>query len=309
MTLTQPTSVYLKDGDCSVEANVNLAEFTTYRVGGPAQWFIAPHSLEQLQASVAWANQEGLPIMALGAGSNLLISDRGLPGLIIVTRHLRDQTFDETSGQITVAAGKPIPRLCGQLAKQGWAGFEWAVGIPGTIGGAVVMNAGAHGGDISDSLVKTLVLQPDGNVLTLNKEDLRYSYRSSSLQGSQQIVLQATFVLQPGQSPNVVQQLTDSHINHRLTTQPYDLPSCGSVFRNPLPQKAGQLIEQSGLKGFRVGGAQVSEKHANFIVNCSGATASDIYTLIFKIQKNIEAQWGIKLHPEVKILGDFDTAA
>ncbi len=308
MTLTQPTSVYLKDGDCQIEANVNLAEFTSYRVGGPAQWFIAPHTLDQLQASVAWATQEGLPIMALGAGSNLLISDHGLPGLIIVTRHLKAQTFDVATGLITVAAGKPIPRLCGQLAKQGWAGFEWAVGIPGTVGGAVVMNAGAHGGDISDSFVKALVLEPKGGVKTLYKDDLRYSYRSSTLQGSQLIVLEATFTLQPGQDPAVVQKLTDSHINHRLTTQPYDLPSCGSVFRNPLPQKSGELIEQSGLKGLRIGGAQVSEKHANFIVNCGGATASDIYKLIFKIQQTIETQWGINLHPEVKILGDFDPA-
>jgi UDP-N-acetylmuramate dehydrogenase len=308
MTVAQPTFVTLPDGNGQIDAQVSLADYTTYRVGGPAQWFIAPHSLEQLQAAVAWAYQEGFSLTILGAGSNLLISDRGLPGLVIVTRHLRDQSFDEASGEITVAAGKPVPRLCGQLAKQGWAGFEWAVGVPGTVGGAVVMNAGAHGGDISDSFVKALVLQPDGTLQTLYKDDLNYGYRSSSLQGSQLVVLQATFALQPGQPIAAIQALTDFHLNHRLETQPYDMPSCGSVFRNPLPQKSGQLIEQTELKGFRIGGAQVSEKHANFIVNRGGATASDIYNLIFHVQKTIAERWGVTLHPEVKILGDFENA-
>jgi UDP-N-acetylmuramate dehydrogenase len=308
MTVAQPTFVTLPDGSGQIDAQVSLSDYTTYRVGGPAQWFIAPHSFEQLQAAVAWADREGFPLTILGAGSNLLISDRGLPGLVIVTRHLRDQSFDEASGEITVAAGKPVPRLCGQLAKQGWAGFEWAVGVPGTVGGAVVMNAGAHGGDISDSFVKALVLQPDGTLQTLYKDDLNYGYRSSSLQGSQLVVLQATFALHPGQPIAAIQALTDSHLNHRLETQPYDMPSCGSVFRNPLPQKSGQLIEQTGLKGFQIGGAQVSEKHANFIVNRGGATASDIYNLIFHVQKTIAERWGVTLHPEVKILGDFDNA-
>jgi UDP-N-acetylmuramate dehydrogenase len=309
MTVAQPTFIMLSDGNGQIDAQVSLSDYTTYRVGGPAQWFIAPHSFAQLQAAVAWADREGFPITVLGAGSNLLISDRGLPGLVIVTRHLRDQSFDEASGEITVAAGKPVPRLCGQLAKQGWAGFEWAVGVPGTVGGAVVMNAGAHGGDISDSFVKALVLQPDGTLQTLYKDDLNYGYRSSSLQGSQLVVLQATFALQPGQTIAAIQALTDSHLNHRLDTQPYDMPSCGSVFRNPLPQKSGQLIEQTGLKGFQLGGAQVSEKHANFIVNRGGATASDIYNLIFHVQKTIAERWGITLHPEVKILGDFENTA
>jgi UDP-N-acetylmuramate dehydrogenase len=309
MTLTQHKRIYLADGDCHLEANIHLAEFTTYRVGGPAEWYIAPQSLAQVQASLQWATHAGLPITVLGAGSNLLISDRGLPGLVISTRHLRDQTFDLDTGTITVAAGKPLPRLCWQLAKQGWVGLEWAVGVPGTIGGAVVMNAGAHGASIADTFVKAQVLQPDGSLQTLNKADLNYSYRSSILQGSQSFVVQATFSLQPHQSPEAVQKTTESHLNHRLTTQPYDMPSCGSVFRNPLPHTAGSLIEQSGLKGFQIGGAQVSEKHANFIVNYANATATDIHQLISHVQKTVQAQWGLKLHPEVKILGDFEPDA
>jgi UDP-N-acetylmuramate dehydrogenase len=309
MTLTQTDRLYLPSGDCYLEANFRLAELTTYRVGGPAQWFIAPHSLEQLQASVQWASSEGLPITVIGAGSNLLISDRGLPGLTISTRHLREQTFCAETNTITVAAGKPLPRLCWQLAKQGWAGFEWAVGIPGTIGGAVVMNAGAHGESISDSLVEAHILSAAGILRTLSKAELEYSYRSSILQGAQDIVLSATFALQSGQSAEQVQANTESHLNHRLATQPYDLPSCGSVFRNPLPKTAGWLIENSGLKGFTIGGAQVALKHANFIVNLGGATASDIHSLIFYVQTQIEDRWALKLHPEVKILGNFDRAA
>jgi UDP-N-acetylmuramate dehydrogenase len=306
MTVTQSDRLYLPEGDCYLAANFRLAELTTYRVGGPAQWFIAPHTTAQLQASVQWASSEGLPITVLGAGSNLLISDHGLPGLVISTRHLRDQTFCEETELITVAAGKPLPRLCGQLAKQGWAGFEWAVGIPGTIGGAVVMNAGAHGESISDSMVDALILDPDGTLHTLTNADLEYGYRSSKLQGQQSIVLSARFALKAGQTIEVVQATTDSHLNHRLSTQPYDLPSCGSVFRNPLPKTAGWLIENSGLKGFTIGGAQVAPKHANFIVNLGGAKAADIHALIFHVQKQIEDRWALKLHPEVKILGQFD---
>jgi UDP-N-acetylmuramate dehydrogenase len=306
MTLAQhPASIFLGHG-AEISAEIGLAEFTTYRVGGPAQWFIAPTSLEQLQESVAWAQQEGLPITVLGAGSNLLISDQGLPGLVIVTRHLRHHSFDETTGQVTAAAGKPVPRLCWQLAKHGWSGFEWAVGVPGTVGGIVVMNAGAHGGSVSDSFVEALVLHPQGQLQTLRREDLAYGYRSSCLQGSSLIVLQAVFELTPGQSPAAIQAQTEVHLNHRLNTQPYEMPSCGSVFRNPLPQSSGWLIEQSGLKGFQMGGAQVAEKHANFIVNRGGATATDIYQLIAHVQKRIESEWGVKLHPEVKILGAFD---
>jgi UDP-N-acetylmuramate dehydrogenase len=306
MTLLQSDRLYLPSGDCYLEKNFRLAELTTYRVGGPAQWFVAPHSLEQLQASVQWAASEGVAITVLGAGSNLLISDHGLSGLVISTRHLREQTLSAETATITVAAGKPLPRLCWQLAKQGWAGLEWAVGIPGTIGGAVVMNAGAHGESISDSLVEALILEPNGAIKTLSNAELEYGYRSSTLQGGQNIVLSATFSLKAGQPAETVKATTEAHLNHRLTTQPYELPSCGSVFRNPLPRTAGWLIENSGLKGFTMGGAQVAQKHANFIVNLGGATASDIYALIFHIQKQIEDRWELRLRPEVKILGNFD---
>jgi UDP-N-acetylmuramate dehydrogenase len=305
---TDAVSIPLKEVKGAILSQVDLSDLTTYRVGGPAEWFSAPQNQEQLQAVREWTHQQSLPITVLGAGSNLLISDRGLPGLVLSTRYLRQQTIDAASGLVIVEAGKPLPRLCWQVAEQGLSGLEWAVGVPGTVGGAVVMNAGAHDGTIADSLVSAEVLNPNGQVSLLSREDLHYSYRTSSLQGSPIVVLRATFQLTPGIAPEIVSQTTQRHRDHRLKTQPYDQPSCGSVFRNPLPQKAGWLIEQSDLKGFRIGGAQVSPKHANFIVNCGNATANDIYTLISVIQQKILEKWGLSLHPEVKMLGDFELA-
>jgi UDP-N-acetylmuramate dehydrogenase len=301
-------SIPFPDVQSAILSNVDLSDMTTYRVGGPAEWFAAPQNLEQLQAAQEWAQQEKLPITVLGAGSNLLISDRGLPGFVLSTRHLRQQTLDANTGLVIVEAGKPLPRLCWQVAEKGLSGLEWAVGVPGTVGGAVVMNAGAHDGTVADSLVSADVMDRDGTLKTLSRDQLQYSYRSSILQGSQMIVLRATFQLAPGADPEQVAQVTQSHRDHRLKTQPYDQPSCGSVFRNPLPKKAGWLIEQSDFKGFHVGGAQVSQKHANFIVNCGNATANDIYTLIAVIQQRILDKWDISLHPEVKMLGNFEMA-
>jgi UDP-N-acetylmuramate dehydrogenase len=244
----------------------------------------------------------------LGAGSNLLVSDRGIPGLVIATRHLRSKNFDPTTGQLTVSAGEPIPTLAWDAAALGWEGLEWAVGIPGTVGGAVVMNAGAHNSCIADMLVSAQVLSPDGTLATLTPEELGYTYRSSLLQGRKRIVTQATFQLQPGADPVQVTARTKEHKKHRLSTQPYSYPSCGSVFRNPKPYSAGWLIEQTGLKGYQLGGAQVAQLHANFIVNRGGAKASDIFSLIRHVQNEVQERWSIWLEPEVKMLGEFQAS-
>ena len=305
MIQTQPTPIQLPHVDCPIQPLVNLAEFTTFRVGGPAELFVAPRTVADLQACYAWGHEQGLPIIFLGAGSNLLISDRGLPGLIISTKYLRHQTLDSDQAQITVDAGKPLPQLAWQAARQGWSGLEWTVGIPGTVGGAVVMNAGAHGGCTADCLLEAHILHPNGDIQILKTADLDYAYRKSCLQATKQLVVRATFQLQTGSSPQQVKAATQVHLDHRLTTQPYDWPSCGSVFRNPLPKTAGWLIEQTGLKGYQLGGAQVANKHANFILNCGDATASDIFNLIRHVQHQVENQWSLLLHPEVKMLGDF----
>ena len=305
MIQTHSPQIVLPDCNCSIQSQVNLAEFTTFRVGGPAELFAAPRSLEELQACYTWGHEQGLPVTVLGAGSNLLISDRGLPGLVIATKYLREQALDSDRTQITIAAGEPLPRLAWQAARRGWSGLEWAVGIPGTVGGAVVMNAGAHGGCTADCLVSAQILHPNGELENLKMEALDYGYRKSCLQTYHQLVVQATFQFQTDTSADQVKAKTQAHLDHRLSTQPYDWPSCGSVFRNPLPKTAGWLIEQAGLKGYQVGGAQVAQKHANFILNCGNATAADIFNLIRYVQEQVEAQWSLLLHPEVKMLGDF----
>ena len=305
MIQTDPSTITLPDSNYVVQSQVSLAEYTTFKVGGPAELFTAPRSLEELQSCYAWGYGQGIPITFLGAGSNLLISDRGLPGLVIATKYLRQQTLDLDGGQLTIAAGEPLPRLAWKAARRGWSGLEWAVGVPGTVGGAVVMNAGAHGGCTADNLVSAHILQPNGEIQILKTEDLDYSYRKSCLQTHKQLVVKATFQLQTDASPEQVKATTQTHLDHRLSTQPYDWPSCGSVFRNPLPKTAGWLIEQAGLKGYQLGGAQVATKHANFILNCGTATATDIFKLIRYVQQQVEEQWSLLLYPEVKMLGDF----
>ena len=305
----EASPITLTHTNCLIRPRVPLARYTSYRVGGPAEWFVMPRTASELAESVAWANKYSVPIMFLGAGSNLLISDHGLPGLIICTRHLRHSHFNRDTAQVTVAAGEPLPSLAWKTAELGWSGLEWAVGIPGTVGGAVVMNAGAHRSCVADILLNTQLITQTGGDVSLNVADLDYRYRTSTLQGdTSRFVVQATFQLQPGYEPHAIATKTHHHKAHRHRTQPYHLPSCGSVFRNPTPYAAGWLIEQTGLKGFQIGDAQVAERHANFIVNCGKATSTDILRLIHHVQENVEQRWQQRLEPEVKVLGKFEIA-
>lgn len=287
-------------------AGVSLANLTTFRVGGLAQWYASPKNWQELEMVLNWYNRASLPLTILGAGSNLLVSDRGIKGLVLNTRHWRCGIhFDLEKTQITVAAGEPIPRVAWLAAKRGWQGLEWAVGIPGSVGGAVVMNAGAQGGAIADCLVEVKVISPTGELEILSGAMLNYGYRHSCLQNGQKLVLEATFQLQPNSSREEMMALTSRNLHQRKNSQPYDRPSCGSVFRNPNPYAAGWLIEQTGLKGYQIGQAQVAQRHANFILNCGGAKAMDIWELIGYVQAKIEQEWAISLIPEVKFLGDF----
>ncbi|MBD1916646.1 MULTISPECIES: UDP-N-acetylmuramate dehydrogenase [Cyanophyceae] len=287
-----------------LKPQVSLQQLTTFRVGGPAEWLAMPHHQSELEQALDWAIAANLKITPLGAGSNLLISDRGIPGLVLCTRRWRGTEFGET-GRVTVAAGEPLPTLAWKAAKRGCRGLEWAVGIPGTVGGAVVMNAGAHGGCTADVLVSASVLDPEIGIVTLTPADLAFQYRTSILQGGRRVVLDTTFQLEPGHDPKVVMANTLAGLNQRRATQPYDMPNCGSVFRNPYPHTAGTLIEKTGLKGYRIGNAQVSERHANFIVNLGGATATDIQHLIRHVQDEVEARWAVRLQTEVRFVGEF----
>lgn len=288
-----------------IQAGIPLAPLTSFRVGGKAEWYCEPHNNLELQQCLAWARAQGIPTTLLGAGSNLLISDAGLKGLVIGTRRLRGIQLLE-GGRIWAAAGEPLVNLARAAAKQGWSGLEWAIGIPGTLGGAVVMNAGAHGRAMSDVLVEVQILDEEQEPCRLEPVDLQFGYRRSRLQDSPWTVTGATLQLLPGRDPAQVQRQTQRHLNQRLSSQPYHLPSCGSVFRNPETYPAGWLIEQVGLKGYRIGGAQISERHANFILNCGQASANDIYRLICLAQEKVYQRWSIFLEPEVRILGSFD---
>lgn len=289
--------------------NIPLAEFTTWRVGGPATWIIEPESVDEVLAALQWAKANDQPCQVIGAGSNLLIHDNGLPGLTLSLRRLQGAELDSNSGVIEALAGEPIPTLARRAARAGLKGLAWAVGIPGTVGGAAVMNAGAQGGCTADWLeaVRVVPLQ-GGESFELKRDQLEFDYRHSRLQQENLLVLSARFRLEPGHNPQELRRETNSNLSHRTSTQPYTLPSCGSVFRNPEPLKAGRLIQELGLKGERVGGAEISSVHANFIVNTGNATAVDINQLIELVQDRVEQRHAVRLHPEVKRLG-FAAAA
>lgn len=298
-------AIALPGSDCLIQPQMPLARLTSFRVGGNAELFAAPRSMEDVYAILDWADQHSVPLMTLGAGSNLLISDCGLSGLVIYTRYLRHTTFEHDLGQVVASAGDSLARLAWQTAEQGWRGLEWAVGIPGTVGGAVVMNAGAHLNCTSDIFVEAHGISDDRTIKVFRPADLEFGYRTSSLQHSSFLITQARFQLKPGFDPQEVMNDTRSHLKKRHATQPYHLPSCGSVFRNPSSHAAGWLIEQTGLKGYQIGGAQVAQRHANFILNLGDATANDIFNLIQEVQQQVEEKWSLLLHPEVKFVGEF----
>ncbi len=300
----KPMSLNLQNQNL-IRSNVSLAGLTSMRVGGAAEYFFSPRSSTELAESLAWGCDRNLPITIIGAGSNLLISDQGLRGLVICTRHLRGIDFDEKSGQVTAASGEPVARLAMQAASHGWSGFEWAVGIPGTVGGLVVMNAGAQGGCAADCVVSVETVNLTGETKLIHPQDLDFSYRTSALQGSSLLVTGATFKFQTGGNPAAIATDTEAKLKVRHTTQPYHLPNCGSVFRNPLPLFAARLIEDAGLKGYQIGKAQISELHANFIVNLGNAKASDILSLIEHIKTVICDRNGVVLETEVKMIGHF----
>jgi len=293
----------LQPDAAGLRRRISLADYTTWKVGGPAEWFAEPGCREELLHLLRWAR--GRPVRCIGAGSNLLIADAGLPGLTLCSRRLQGSQLDPLEGWIEAEAGEPIPTLARKAARAGLAGLEWAVGIPGTVGGAVVMNAGAQGGCTAEWLDSVLVVDPQRpeHPFRLNAGDLTFGYRHSRLQQEPLQVLSARLRLQPGQDPAAVTARTSANLHSRTSTQPYQQPSCGSVFRNPEPEKAGRLVESLGLKGTRIGGAEVSPLHANFIVNTGGATAADIDALIALVRQRVRESTGINLHPEVKRLG------
>ena len=281
-----------------MERNYPLRLLTTWKIGGPGEYVYWPEDWRQVVNLWRSAKEEGMPLWLIGRGSNLLIGDEGLPGITVVTTALRRIVWDNYS--VRVEAGYPLAQLAQEAAERSLSGLEFARGIPGTVGGAIVMNAGAHGADISARIQSIKAIWQDGEVLMLNRPELHFAYRDSSLKGKAW-VLEAELLLEPGDKDRILSLMKDN-LAKRKENQPLDLPNAGSVFRNPPGDSAGRLIEAAGWKGKRVGGAEVSTKHANFIVNKGNATAKDVLTLIEMVQKDIKEKFGIELVPEIHIL-------
>ncbi len=282
-----------------------LAKYTAARLGGPADLLMIARSLDELTAvaQAAWA--DGIWVRIIGGGANVLISDHGVRGLVIVNRAAQVEFYDE--GWVVAQSGMALTALARKCAARGFSGFEWAVSVPGTIGGAVVNNAGAHGGDMAGCVAEASVLDSEAGLLTLSSADLAYDYRMSSLKASGRrfLVLSAALALTPGVDPAAINAYMDELVEHRKRTQPPGA-SLGSIFKNPPGDYAGRLIEAAGLKGFRLGGAMVSPVHANFFINTGTATASDYYALIQHVRAAVEEQTGIILEREVEVIGQWD---
>jgi UDP-N-acetylmuramate dehydrogenase len=277
-----------------------LAPHTTWKIGGPADVLIIPSGKKQLADAVKTLSRYGVPWKPLGKGSNVLVSDQGIRGVVVKLGKAFDYARFEGS-TVTAGGACSFITLSIMTGKAGLTGLEFAGGIPGSVGGAVYMNAGAHGSDVSRILKSAEVLLDDGELAEWTKEDLQFAYRHSALHGRTAIVTEATFELEAGDRREIAAAMA-AYKDRRRRTQPMQY-SCGSVFRNPEGHYAAKLIESAGLKGYRVGGAEVSTLHANFIVNTGNATAEDVLTLIQRIQQTVEQETGIRLVPEVLEVG------
>ncbi|MDY3248897.1 MAG: UDP-N-acetylmuramate dehydrogenase [Candidatus Choladocola sp.] len=276
---------------------------TTFRIGGPADYFVAPDTAERAAAVVRVCREQHLPFYVLGNGSNLLVSDRGYRGLIL--QLYKNFSRIETDGEVLRAqSGAMLSVIAKKALSCGLTGFEFASGIPGTIGGAAVMNAGAYGGEMKDILTEITVLTREGEIRKVSAEELKLGYRYSVIPENGWIVLEAVLKLKKG-DPELIRQRMEELKTKRVEKQPLDLPSAGSTFKRPEGYFAGKLIMDAGLRGFSVGGAQVSEKHCGFVVNKGDATAEDVRKLITEVAARVKAQSGVSLEPEIKMLGEF----
>ena len=286
---------------CRVEEKVPLSQLTSFHVGGPADHVITapaaavPSLLQKLNAA-------DIPVLILGNGSNVLASDAGFRGVVLKIA-AGEEDIRREGDRLCAGAGVSLKQLCLFARDRGLSGLETLYGIPGTVGGAVYMNAGAYGGEIADTLQTVTVTDGHGQILTLSAAEAALSYRRSRFMQTGEVILSAVFSLSPGDPGQIRERMADC-MSRRREKQPLEYPSAGSIFKRPEGHFAGQLIERCGLKGYRIGDAQVSEKHAGFIVNLGSATASDILALMAEVQSRVLAASGITLEPEVRILGE-----
>ena len=277
-----------------------MCRHTTFRIGGPADVFVAPDTVEKVAQGIRVCREAGVPFYIVGNGSNLLVSDDGYRGVIV--QIYKNLSAIQTDGEtITAEAGAMLSVIAKIAQAVSLTGFEFASGIPGTIGGAVVMNAGAYGGELRDVLQEATVLTKEGEIRTVSAEELKLGYRYSVIPEREWIVLAAKLRLKSG-DPEMIRKRMEELKVQRVTKQPLDLPSAGSTFKRPEGYFAGKLIMDAGLRGFCVGGAQISQKHCGFVVNTGNATAKDVQNLIREVQTKVKEQFGVQLEPEVKML-------
>lgn len=281
----------------------------TFRVGGPAEWFVLADTVEQLQRIIALCKEQEEPYYVIGNGSDLLVSDTGVRGVIIrLAGEFAEITAKEAVNEgvcnICAGAGVMLATLSLRAGKKGFTGLEFANGIPGTVGGAVLMNAGAYGGEIKDTIVEAEVLTKDGEVCRRSREELNLSYRHSLVMENGDIVLRAYFTLKVRPKLEIF-AIMESYRKARQEKQPLEFPSAGSTFKRPEGHFAGKLIQDAGLSGYSIGDAMVSTKHAGFVINAGKATANDVYQLIQHIRHTVREKFQVELEPEVRFLGEF----
>lgn len=290
-------------GEDRVFTEEAMSQHTTFKIGGPADYFLMPDKGENVGRVIKICKEKEIPYFILGNGSNLLVGDGGYRGAVIqIYRNMSSVTVE--GNEITAQAGALLSAVAAAAKNASLTGFEFAGGIPGTIGGAVVMNAGAYGGEMKDVLTEVTVMNAEGDIFTLPTEELELGYRTSIIKTAGYIVLEAKIRLKEG-DPEVIRETMKDLTIRRTTKQPLEYPSAGSTFKRPEGYFAGKLIMDSGLAGYQVGGAQVSEKHCGFVINAGDATARDVRTLMDNVRDIVYKKYGVTLEPEVKFLGEF----
>lgn len=285
----------------TIKANEPLSNYTYTKTGGPADLLVFPRSVEQVQRVLAAVKQENLPLTVLGNASNLIVKDGGIRGLVMILTDMQELVLE--GNQLKAASGAALIEASRLAAAAGLTGLEFACGIPGSIGGAIYMNAGAYGGEVKDVISQVEVVTRDGQLKTYAGADCDFSYRHSRFQEGDEVILGVTFDLAPGDQSAIDSKVAElTHL--RQSKQPLEYPSCGSVFKRPEGYFAGKLIQDAGLQGYQVGGAQVSTKHAGFIVNVDHATATDYLEVIEHIRLVVWARTGVFMEPEVRIIGE-----
>lgn len=295
-------------GKGQILENEPMKNHTTFRIGGPADILLCPETEEELIQGLAWCQDQKIPVYIIGNGSNLLVGDKGFRGVIFkICKNLDQVDITESASflQVCAGAGTMLARLAKEISARGYRGFEFATGIPGTLGGAVTMNAGAYGGEMKHILTSVRTVDMAGNIREMSLEELELGYRTSRIQKEALIVISVTMRFEKGDRDAIMERVEDLS-RQRREKQPLEYPSAGSTFKRPVGYFAGKLIQDAGLKGYRVGDAMVSEKHSGFVINAGAATARDVCQLMADVDRRVYEKFGVHLEPEVRLIGEFE---